>query len=73
MFENVNRSLKYNSIFFVHKHVDTNTDHFTPLALHVRVKNGAKGPTRSLLDVLKPVKFDLARKMEVESRGGNQH
>ena len=41
MFEKVSRSLKYDSkIFLVHKHiyiyVDTNTDHFTPLALHVR-------------------------------------
>ena len=30
----VSRSLKYDSIFFVHKHIniDTNTDHFTLLA-----------------------------------------
>ena len=37
MFEKVSRSLKYDSnIFFVHKHMDTTTDHFTPLALRVR-------------------------------------
>ena len=75
MFEKLNRSLKYNSKFFgPQTYVDTNTNRFTPLALHVRVKNGAKGPTRNLLDVLKPaVESDLARKIEVESRGGNQH
>ena len=45
MFEKVSRSLKYDSnFFFVHKHInilymDTNTDHFTPLALRVRGKN----------------------------------
>ena len=43
MFEKVSQSLKYDSkFFFVHKHiiiyiyVDTNNDHFTPLALRVR-------------------------------------
>ena len=38
MFEKVSRSLKYDSIFLVHKHVymDTNTDHFTPLVFRVR-------------------------------------
>ena len=37
MFDKVSRSLKYDSnIFFVHKHMDTTTDHFTQLALHVR-------------------------------------
>ena len=43
MFENVSRSLKYDSnIFFDHKHIhmDTTVDHFTPLALHVRGNNG---------------------------------
>ena len=41
--EKVSRSLKYVrfKIIFVHKHIyiymDTNTDHFTPLVLHVRV------------------------------------
>ena len=32
----VSRSLKYSNIFFVHKHMDTSPDHFTPLALRVR-------------------------------------
>ena len=45
MFEKVSQSLKYDSkFFFVHQHiniyiyiyVDTNNDHFTPLALCVR-------------------------------------
>ena len=37
MFEKVSRSLKYDSnIFFVNKHMDTTTDHFTPLALRVQ-------------------------------------
>ena len=43
MFENVSRSLKYDStIFLAHKHiyVDTNTDHFTPLVLHMRGNQG---------------------------------
>ena len=40
-FEKVSRSLKYDSnIFFDHRYIyiymDTTTDHFTPLALHVR-------------------------------------
>ena len=46
-FEKVSQSLKYDSIFFVRKHIniyicvymDTNTDHFTSLALLVRGKN----------------------------------
>ena len=33
MFENVSLSLKYDSIFFVHKHMYT--DHFTMLSLRV--------------------------------------
>ena len=40
MLENVSRSIKYDSTFFVHKHTSvpiyTNTDHFIPLALPVR-------------------------------------
>ena len=44
---NVSRSLKYDSnFFFVHKHMDTTTDHFTPLALRVRGNsedNGLQG------------------------------
>ena len=48
-FEKVSQSLKYDSIFFlVHKHIiymDTNTNHFTPLALRVR---GNKVATISL-------------------------
>ena len=40
-FEKVSQSLKYDSKFFLdHKHIniymDTNPDHFTPLALRVR-------------------------------------
>ena len=45
-FKKVSQSLKYDSIFFVRKHIniyymymDTNTDHFTSLALLVRGKN----------------------------------
>ena len=44
MFEKVSRSLKYDSkFFFVHKHMDTTYDHFTPLALHVRGNNVLRG------------------------------
>ena len=40
MFEKVSRSLKYDSNIFsftnIYIYMDTTTDHFTPLALHVR-------------------------------------
>ena len=40
MFEKMSRSLKYDSMFFVHKHIytmDTSPDHITP-CLHMHVE-----------------------------------
>ena len=59
MFETVSRSLKYDSNFWgVHKHIykhvymNTNTDHFTQLVLHVRGNKRIPDLLRSISTLL---------------------